>query len=90
MGMTRVVTMTAPEARRVRGRSRRSGCSSSQYDAREGTIEAAAARTSTSGRFGSRSAAKTMTGQCHRYQEYEMSPTKTMGRTDSARETPTV
>ena len=40
------------------------------------------------GRFGNSSAVNTMIGQCHRYQEYEMSPMKTIGRVARAALTP--
>jgi hypothetical protein len=39
---------------------------------------------------GKMSAAKTMTGQCHRYQEYDASPMATIGRTARPRFTPRV
>ena len=67
----------------------RIGFSTKRYESQAGTIETAAAIPADHDP-GQRAVANTMAGQCHRYQLYEMSPTKTAGRVASTRPTPKI
>src|SRR5439155_4237169 len=79
---------TAKAANAFPGRRRpwRMGFSTNRNESQAGTRERAAAAGAANPRPGQRAFAKTIRGQCQRYQLYERSPIQTTGRRLSARE----
>jgi hypothetical protein len=63
------------------------GCSTSRYDSAATTSAAAAATQPTTTVVPNTACAKTMAGQCQRYQPYDRSPIHPSARADSARVT---
>ena len=82
-----VVAATNTWRREAGQRPCRTGCSMSRHDSAARTNETAIADGASAPvrAWPRRCCRNTITGQCHRYSEYETSPTSTRGRQDSAR-----